>query len=210
MIAGAIPENLWPEIVLAETLVKNLRLADVLRDKTLWEARKKTMPDLIFLRILGSTVYILIHEEERAAKSGKFAARAKKGMLIGYNRQTIYRVFIEKDQKVIHVKDLRIFEDAKPKEELHLVYEGEEIDEQGGTNGDSLLMPPQSEQADKGSSIPHTKRQEPNGQSPAAQVSQRRGHGRPPISKKSPTILIGPSELGLDRSTPPESNALQR
>ena len=49
MIAGAIPENLWPEIVLAETLVKNLRPANVLRDKTPWEIRKKTTPDLTFL-----------------------------------------------------------------------------------------------------------------------------------------------------------------
>ena len=131
-------------------------------------------------------------------------------MLVGYNKHTIYRVFIEKDQKVIRVKDLRIFEDARPKEELHLVYEGEKIDEQGETNGDSLLMPPQGEQADKGSSMPHTKQQEPNGQSPVAQVSQRRGRGRRPMSKKSLTILTGPSKLGSDRSTPPENNALQR
>lgn len=62
-----------------------------------------------------STVYMLIHEADRKgqySKSAKFAPRAQRGMLVGYDGRTIYRVYLEKDKIVIRVKDLRIHEDA--------------------------------------------------------------------------------------------------
>lgn len=63
-------------------------------------------PNVNNLRVLGSTVYVFIHEEERNLKSEKIEARALKGTLVGYDGHTIYRVFIREQDKVIRMKYL--------------------------------------------------------------------------------------------------------
>ena len=115
VIAGDIPDYLWAEVVLAMVHTKNIRPTNALAGKTPYEIFEKKSPKLDHLRILGSTVYALIHKKERKginSKAAKFFPRAQKGILCGYDRSTIYRVFMEKDYKVIRVKDLRIHEDA--------------------------------------------------------------------------------------------------
>ncbi len=67
------------------------------------------------LRILGSTVYVFLHEEERSLKSEKWAPRALKKTLVVYNGHTIYRVHIKEQNKVIRVKDFWIFENYESK-----------------------------------------------------------------------------------------------
>ena len=82
------------------------------------EAMEGTRSDLNPLEPLGSTVYAHIHEDDRV-KSAKFAPRAEKGQLVGYDCSTIYRVFIhdekKKVRKVIRTKDLKIGDNAVPK-----------------------------------------------------------------------------------------------
>ncbi len=58
---------------------------------------------------------MFLHEEERTLKSAKWDARALKGKLVGFDGYTIYRVYVEEQNKVIRVKDLRIFEDTTAK-----------------------------------------------------------------------------------------------
>ena len=103
------------------THIKNLRPTRALegpispaemQDKDL---PNKDLPNLHHLRILGSTVYVFLHEEERTLKSAKWDARALKGKLVGFDENTIYRFHIEDQNKVIRVKDLRIFEDTSTK-----------------------------------------------------------------------------------------------
>lgn len=48
-------------------------------------------------------------------KSEKWAPKALKGVQVGYNDHTIYRVHIKDQKKVIRVKDLRIFENNETK-----------------------------------------------------------------------------------------------
>ncbi len=60
-------------------------------------------------------MYILLHGEERALKSEKRNPQALRGTLVGYDSHTIYRVHIREQNKVIRIKDLRIFEDYKTK-----------------------------------------------------------------------------------------------
>lgn len=55
-------------------------------------------------------MYVFLHKE-RSRKSEKWAPRALKGTLVGYDGHTIHRVHIKDQNKVIRVKDLRIFED---------------------------------------------------------------------------------------------------
>ena len=60
-------------------------------------------------------MYVLLHEEKRPIKSEKWASRALKVVLVGYNGHIIYRVHIKDQNKVIRVKDLRISEDYETK-----------------------------------------------------------------------------------------------
>lgn len=115
IIAGGIPDELWPEVLLAITHVSNLLPTTALNGRSPFEASSHSLPNLDHLRVLGSTVYVFIHEEERKAKSAKWEPRGKKGMLIGYDGHTIYRVYLSDEEKVIRIKDLKIVENADRK-----------------------------------------------------------------------------------------------
>ncbi len=71
IIGGGILDELWPEILLAITHISNLLLTSSLHGLSPFEALAQSLPNLQHLRILGSTVYVFIHEEERNAKSAK-------------------------------------------------------------------------------------------------------------------------------------------
>lgn len=111
IIEGNIDDCFWSEVILATTHIKNLRPTSSLKSLSPHEEPLHDLPDLSHLQILGSTVYVIIHEEERERKSEKFVPRALKGQLVGFDGHTIYRVHIEEQKRVIRVKDLRIFED---------------------------------------------------------------------------------------------------
>ncbi len=51
-------------------------------------------------------IYIFIYKEEQNLKSEKFEALALKSIFVGYNGYTIYRVFIQEQNKIIWVKKL--------------------------------------------------------------------------------------------------------
>lgn len=102
------------------TYIKNLRPTKALQGLSPYQVLFKTLPNLAHLRVLGSTIYVLIHEKEREFKSEKFVLRALKGKLVGFNGYIIYRVHIEKQNRVIRVKDLRIFKDTEIKENTSL------------------------------------------------------------------------------------------
>ena len=99
IIKGGIPDYLWTEIVLAMVHVKNIRPTHALSGKSPYEFYESKPPSLNHLRVLGSTVYVLIHKEERRginSKSAKFSPRAQRGILCGYDGCTIYRVYLER------------------------------------------------------------------------------------------------------------------
>lgn len=100
IIGGNIPDDLWPEIVLAMVHVKNFRPTSTLEGGTPHELIEKKVPTINHLRVLGSTVYVLIHEADRKRKNNKaakFAPRAQRGKFVGYDRKTIYRVYLEQN-----------------------------------------------------------------------------------------------------------------
>lgn len=104
------------EVVLAMTHVKNQRLTRAPEGSiSPAEMQDQIVPSLQHLCVLGSTIYVFLHEEERTLKSAKWDARALKGNLVGFDGHTIYRVHIEEKNRFIRVKDLRIFEDTSAK-----------------------------------------------------------------------------------------------
>ncbi len=115
ILEGNPDDELWPEIVLAMTYVKNLRPTKALNGDNSYHTQQKSQSDIQHLQILGSIVYVLLHREEQTLKSEKWNPQALRGTLVGYDGHTIYRVHIREQNKVIHIKDLRIFEDYKIK-----------------------------------------------------------------------------------------------
>ena len=101
IIGGNIPDNLWPEVLLAMTHVSNLLPTSSLNGLSSYEESTGLSPQLNHLRVLGSTVYTFIYEEERKAKSAQWESRAKRRVLVRYDGHSIYRVYLEKDAKVI-------------------------------------------------------------------------------------------------------------
>ena len=116
ILEGEMDDILWPEVVLAMTHVKNLRPTRALEGSiSPAEMQDQIVPSLQNLCVLWSTIYVFLHEEERTLKSAKWDARALKGKLVGFDGHTIYRVHIEEQNRVIRVKDLRIFEHPSAK-----------------------------------------------------------------------------------------------
>ena len=121
ILEGNIDDELWPELVLAMTYIKNNCPTRALANNiSPHEAQFLEQPDLSHLQILGSTVYILLHEEKPSMKLEKWAPQALKRTLVGFDGRTIYRVYIKDQNKVIQVKDFWIFEDYETKESTEL------------------------------------------------------------------------------------------
>ena len=102
------------------THISNLLPTIALDGRSPFEASTKSLPKLDHLHMLGSSVYVFIHEEKRKAKSAKWKPRAKKRMLVRYNDHTIYRVYLPDKKKVIQIKDLKIVENADRKADSQL------------------------------------------------------------------------------------------
>lgn len=116
ILEGGIDDTLWPGIVLAMTYIKNLRPTRALEGFiSPIEMQTQAIPDLHHLRILDSNVHVFLHEEKQSLKSAKWEARALRGKLVGFDGLTIYRAHIKDQNKVIRVKDLRIYEDITSK-----------------------------------------------------------------------------------------------
>lgn len=79
IIGENIPDDLWPKVVLAMVHVKNVRPTSTLNGKTPYKLMEKRIATIDHLRVLGSTVYVLIHEADQKgsnSKGAKFAPRA--------------------------------------------------------------------------------------------------------------------------------------
>ena len=90
ILEGNSDDDLWPELVLAMMYVKNNRPTRAVQNLSPHEAYTHELPDLSHLRVLGSTVHVFLHEEEETLKSEKWAPKALKGILVGYDGHTIY------------------------------------------------------------------------------------------------------------------------
>lgn len=112
ILAGIIDDNLWPEMVLGITHVKNLWPTQALKDlMSLIEIQDQAPPTLQYLWILGLNVYIFLHKEKQSVKLVKWEARALKRKLVSLDGYIIYKVHIKDQNKVIQVKDLQIYKD---------------------------------------------------------------------------------------------------
>ncbi|KAI1000346.1 hypothetical protein K3495_g7849 [Podosphaera aphanis] len=104
MISMEIPAFLWPEIFSSCIYLTNRIGTSTLKNKTPVEAfldqidpsyreYQSHKPDFSYLRVLGCRAYVLIPEEKRV-RSKKLDPRAKLGILVGYEGENIYKIWV--------------------------------------------------------------------------------------------------------------------
>lgn len=71
IISGDIPDDLWPEVASAMVHTKNIRPHRVLEGKTPRKLFENEVPALDHFGVLGSTVYVLIHEKQRKGRKNQ-------------------------------------------------------------------------------------------------------------------------------------------
>ncbi len=121
ILEGSLDDDLWPEVILAITYVKNVWPTKTFDWNNPYSAQHDANSDIQHLRILGSTVYVFLHEEKRTLKSEKWEPRALRGTLVGYDGNTIYKVHLQEQNKIIRIKDLCIIKDYKTKAKTRLL-----------------------------------------------------------------------------------------
>lgn len=106
ILGGGIPDFLWPDITLAMAFVKNRRPTSFLAGKTPYEALHSGAPRLSVLHPLGATVYAVKDKKHQ----DHLTPNSDKGMVIGYDGDTIYRVWIPEKLEIRRVKDLSFYD----------------------------------------------------------------------------------------------------
>lgn len=115
ILERGIDDTLWSEIVLAINHIKNLWPTWALENSiSLIEMQNQISSDLYYLHIFGLNLYVFFYKKEKSLKLTKWEACALQGTLVRFS-YTIYKDYIEDQNKVIRVKNLRIFEDITPK-----------------------------------------------------------------------------------------------
>lgn len=112
-----IPKFLWPELIRSQLQIANRTATSVLQGETPIQSFNRYMigidekPDLSHLRVLGCKAYVQIPVQKRVL-SRKLDKRAEIGILVGYEGQHIYRVYIPGRQKVIRSSAVRFDENS--------------------------------------------------------------------------------------------------
>lgn len=100
--------------------VKNIRSTNTLARGNPYHALHNSPLNVNYLQIFESTVDVFIYKEEQNLKSEKFKTEVLKGILAGYDGHTIYKVFIQEQDKTILIKELQIFKDISKKASIAL------------------------------------------------------------------------------------------
>ncbi|KAL1582041.1 hypothetical protein WHR41_09299 [Cladosporium halotolerans] len=105
MIADSgLDKSLWPELVMTSNYLRNRSPSKAI-GKTPYEAFVGAKPSLGHLRMVGSVAYTLLPKARRL-QSAKFDSRASKCRLVGYEGDSIFRVWNPKTKKVARAKDV--------------------------------------------------------------------------------------------------------
>lgn len=112
LLAAGIPDFLWPDVALAMVYIKNRRPTSYLNGLSPFESLHRGAPKMSNLYPLGVTVYVVKDSKYK----DHLTPNADKGILIGYDGDTIYRVWIPEAKEIRRVKDLDFYDHpANPK-----------------------------------------------------------------------------------------------
>lgn len=78
------------------THIKNLKPTSTTQGFCPHKSLYNDLPELSQLCVLGSTIYMIIHKNKQELKSEKFVLKALKSKLVGFDKYTIYHIYIKK------------------------------------------------------------------------------------------------------------------
>jgi hypothetical protein len=112
------PERFWSEAVNTACHAINRVYLHRLLKKTSYELLTGNKPNVSYFRVFGSKCYILV----KKGRNSKFAPKAAKGFLLGYDSNTkAYRVF-NKSSRLVEVSSDVVFDETNgsPREQVDL------------------------------------------------------------------------------------------
>ena len=110
LLDAALPQKFWAEAVSTATYLRNRCPTRAVDEMTPYEAWNGVKPRVEHLRVFGCDVYTHIPKDER----GKFDAKARKCIFLGYGKETKgYRLYNPVQQKILHSRDVRFNEEEK-------------------------------------------------------------------------------------------------
>ena len=101
-----VNRRFWPEVIQAAPYLKNRTLANTLEKKTPYEIFFNEKPNVKYLKIYGSRVFVRVPEQLRKSK---WDDKARLGILLGYT-ETGYRVLM--NNKIINARHVDIIEET--------------------------------------------------------------------------------------------------
>lgn len=105
-----LPEKLWGEAVNTAVYLLNRSVNVISGNETPFERYFGNKPNCGHLRIFGSIAFMKMQEKKRSGYQKKLEPRAKKTILVGYDRDYTYRVYDPLDDKIIITRDVNIDE----------------------------------------------------------------------------------------------------
>ena len=110
LLDAELPQKFWAEAVSTAAYLKNRCPTRAIDEMTPYEVWNGVKPKVEHLRVFGCDAYAHIPKDER----GKFDAKARKCIFMGYSRETKgYRLYDPIRQKILHSRDVRFNEEKK-------------------------------------------------------------------------------------------------
>ena len=118
LLDAALPQTFWAEAISTAAYLRNRCPTRAVDEMTPYEAWYGVKPRVEHLRVFGCDAYAHIPKDER----GKFDAKARKCILVGYGRETKgYRLYDPVKQKILHSRDVRSMKKRRTKTPQELV-----------------------------------------------------------------------------------------
>lgn len=105
-----LPEKLWDECVKSAVYLLNRTLNKNTGNQTPFERYYRYKPKVGHIRIIGSLAYMKLQEKKRSGYQKKLEARAKKMILVGYDKDFTYRVYDPEEDKIVKSREVVIDE----------------------------------------------------------------------------------------------------
>ena len=128
-----IPLFLWLYIVKAITHIKNQIYNSIVK-KTPYKAIIDTIPNISYIKILGSLTYTLENNRDN-----KLSSKANNGILVGFESSNNYLVYIPSKNKVISSRNVVIKEDLIYKDDFIVIEDYSKLLDEESSDYDLLL-----------------------------------------------------------------------
>lgn len=103
------PEEIWAELIQTAIYVLNRTAKSSEEGKSPYESWLGKVPRIKHLRIISSTAYFHVPKQKRR----KMDRKAKKGVLVGYDGDLQYRIYVPEEQRVYISRDVKFQETLK-------------------------------------------------------------------------------------------------